>query len=55
MDRQSNLANTTKRFLQLHPNNATSGGIFSPRNGLVLVRFDISSSQDGTLYTILKS
>ena len=45
MNRQSNLANTTKRFLQLHPNNATSGGIFSPRNGLVLVRFDISSSQ----------
>ena len=45
MNRQSNLANTTKRFLQLHPQNATSGGIYSPRNGLVLVRFDISSSE----------
>lgn len=45
MNRQSNLANTTKRFLQLHPQNATSGGVFSPRNGLVLVRFDISSSE----------
>ncbi len=43
--RQNNLSNITKRYLQLHPINATSGGLYSPRNGLVLIKFDISSSE----------
>ena len=43
--RQNNLANVKKRYLQLHPVNATSGGLYSPRQGLVLVKFDISSSE----------
>ena len=41
----SNLSGIRKRFIQLHPTNATSGGLYSPRNGLVLIRFEISSSE----------
>ena len=43
--RPQDLANIKKRFLQLHPVNATSGGVFSFRNGLPLIKFDISSSE----------
>tara|TARA_R110002153_G_scaffold271324_1_gene438540 strand:+ start:314 stop:1762 length:1449 start_codon:yes stop_codon:yes gene_type:complete len=42
--RANNLANVNKRYLQLHPVNATSGGVFSFKNGLPLIKFDISSS-----------
>jgi len=42
---ENNLAGVRKRFLQLHPTNQTSGGLFSPRNGLVLVKFELSSSE----------
>ena len=42
--RANNLDNITKRYLQLHPVNATSGGVFSFKNGLPLIKFDISSS-----------
>ena len=42
--RANNLENITKRYLQLHPVNATSGGTFSFKNGLPLIKFDISSS-----------
>ena len=41
----NNLAGIRKRFLQLHPTNQTSGGVFSPRNGLVLCKFELSSSE----------
>ena len=40
-----NIADVKKRFLQLHPVNATSGGGFSFKNGLPLIKFDIASSQ----------
>ena len=33
-----------KKFLQLNPVNASSGGVYSFRNGLPLIKFDISSS-----------
>mgnify|MGYP003659133912 CR=1 FL=1 len=42
--RVNNLDNITKRYLQLHPVNATSGGVFSFKNGLPLIKFDLSSS-----------
>jgi len=42
--RAENLMNMKKRFLQLHPVNATSGGVFSFKNGLPLIKFDVSSS-----------
>ena len=41
----ANLSAIKKRFLQLHPQNATSGGTFSFKNGLPIIKFDISSSQ----------
>tara|TARA_R110000822_G_scaffold163995_2_gene304238 strand:+ start:127 stop:1590 length:1464 start_codon:yes stop_codon:yes gene_type:complete len=41
----ANLQDLRKRYLQLHPVNATSGGVFSFKNGLPLIKFDISSSQ----------
>ena len=40
-----NIGDVKKRFLQLHPVNATSGGVFSFKNGLPLIKFDIASSQ----------
>lgn len=40
----ANLMNMKKRFLQLHSVNQTSGGRFSFKNGLPLIKFDISSS-----------
>ena len=40
-----NLLSMKKRFLQLHSVNSTSGGVFSFKNGLPLIKFDISSSQ----------
>jgi hypothetical protein len=42
--RMNNLGAINKRFLQLHPVNATSGGTYSFKNGLPLIKFDISSS-----------
>lgn len=39
-----NLPAMRKRFLQLNPVNASSGGQYSFRNGLPLIKFDISSS-----------
>ena len=42
--RMNNVAAIKKRFLQLHPVNATSGGTYSFKNGLPLIKFDISSS-----------
>jgi len=42
--RSSNVGNLRKRFLQLHPVNASSGGVYSFKNGLPLIKFDISSS-----------
>ena len=55
--RPQDLASIKKRFLQIHPVNATSGGVFSFRNGLPLIKFDISSSEmplflDGTALRI---
>jgi len=44
MDRMNNLGNVTKKYLQLNPVNATSGGSFSFRNGLPLIKFDIAAS-----------
>ena len=44
MNAPPNLASVTKRFLQLQPVNATSGGVYSFRGGLPLIKFDISSS-----------
>ena len=41
----ANIESVKKRFLQLHPVNATSGGVFSFKNGLPLIKFDISSSE----------
>ena len=43
--RSNNLDSIKKRFLQLHPTNATSGGVYSFRAGLPLIKFDISSSE----------
>ena len=43
--RSNNLDSIRKRFLQLHPVNATSGGVYSFRAGLPLIKFDISSSE----------
>ena len=43
--RSNNLDSIKKRFLQLHPVNATSGGVYSFRAGLPLIKFDISSSE----------
>jgi hypothetical protein len=40
----ANLPAIRKKFLQLHPVNAASGGQYSFRNGLPLIKFDISSS-----------
>jgi hypothetical protein len=40
----NNVGAIKKRFLQLHPVNATSGGTYSFKNGLPLIKFDISSS-----------
>jgi len=40
----SNLQDVKKRFIQLHPVNAASGGQYSFRNGLPLIKFDISAS-----------
>ena len=42
--RINNIGAIKKRFLQLHPVNATSGGTYSFKNGLPLIKFDISSS-----------
>ena len=42
--RMNNVGAIKKRFLQLHPVNATSGGTYSFKNGLPLIKFDISSS-----------
>jgi len=42
--RSANVGNMRKRFLQLHPVNASSGGQYSFKNGLPLIKFDISSS-----------
>ena len=42
--RASNLNSIKKRFLQLHPTNATSGNIYSFKSGLPLIKFDIASS-----------
>ena len=39
-----NLQNVEKEFLMLNPVNATSGGIYSSKAGLPLIKFDISSS-----------
>tara|TARA_R110002110_G_scaffold329972_3_gene541334 strand:- start:393 stop:734 length:342 start_codon:yes stop_codon:yes gene_type:complete len=44
MERMNNLGNVTKKYLQLNPVNATSGGQFSFRNGLPLIKFDIAAS-----------
>ena len=40
----ANLPAINKRYLQLNPVNASSGGVYSFRNGLPLIKFDISSS-----------
>ena len=40
----ANLPAIQKKFLQLNPTNAASGGVYSFRNGLPLIKFDISSS-----------
>jgi len=37
--------NVKKRYIQLHPQNATSGGVFSHKNGLPLIKFNIAASQ----------
>ena len=42
--RMNNLGAIKKRFLQLHSVNSTSGNSFSFKNGLPLIKFDISSS-----------
>ncbi len=42
--RMNNVSDIKKRFLQLHPVNATSGGTYSFKNGLPLIKFDISAS-----------
>lgn len=39
-----NLQDVTKEYLMLNPVNATSGGIYSSKAGLPLIKFDISSS-----------
>ena len=39
------LQDIKKRYLQLHPVNASSGGSYSYRGGLPLIKFDISASQ----------
>ena len=41
--------NMRKRFVQLHPVNATSGGTYSFKNGLPMIKFDIASSMLPTL------
>mgnify|MGYP003638012993 FL=1 len=41
----SNLSDIKKRFLQLHPVNASSGGVYSFRGGLPIIKFDISASE----------
>ena len=38
------LQNVSKEYLMLNPVNATSGGIYSSKGGLPLIKFDISSS-----------
>lgn len=38
-----------KRYVQLHPVNATSGGTYSFKNGLPMIKFDIASSMLPTL------
>tara|TARA_R110001592_G_scaffold254368_1_gene517801 strand:+ start:1902 stop:3338 length:1437 start_codon:yes stop_codon:yes gene_type:complete len=40
-----NLSDIKKRFLQLHPVNASSGGQYSFRGGLPIIKFDISASE----------
>ena len=40
----NNLAEIKKRYLQLRPVNASSGGVYSFRNGLPIIKFDISAS-----------
>ena len=47
--RTDNIGNMRKRFLQLHPVNAASGGQFSFKNGLPLIKFDISSATNTTM------
>ena len=42
--RAQNINNLTKKYLQLNPVNATSGGQYSFRNGLPLIKFDIAAS-----------
>ena len=42
--RQQNLQNLTMRYLNLNPVNATSNATYSFRNGLPLIRFDISAT-----------
>lgn len=42
--RAQNLQNLTKKYLQLHPVNATSNGNYSFRNGLPLIKFDVAAS-----------
>jgi len=43
--RARNLQNLTMRYLNLNPVNATSNATYSFRNGLPLIRFDISATQ----------
>ena len=45
----NNLADIKKRYLQLRPVNASSGGVYSFRNGLPIVKFDISASMNPLL------
>ena len=42
----NNLSDIKKRYLQLRPVNASSGGVYSFRNGLPIVKFDISASMN---------
>jgi len=49
MNSLSARSDSRKRFLQLHPVNATSGGTYSFKNGLPLIKFDISSAMMPTL------
>ncbi len=47
--RAENINSLTKRYLQLHPNNATSDGSYSFAAGLPLIRFDIAATALPTL------
>jgi len=47
--RMNNLGNINKKYLQLNPQNATSNGVFSFRNGLPLIKFDVAATALPTL------